>query len=125
MRHIILVPILDDSGPEWHGGTPAEQGYKHIALPKLKRHNAQSNEYYVYSSEMEYKSVTAESAVDAVAASQIKEPFKVVHAHSRIASVVETSTLEYIGQEETTAAAQDVAPQTAAPVAPSEPEKKI
>lgn len=124
MRHVIVVPILDDSGPEWHGGTPSEQGYQNIALPKLKRHNAKSNEYHVYSSETEYKAVIAESAVDAVAASNIKDPFKVVHAHSRIAAVVETNTLEYIGKEEAIAAAKEVAPQSSAQVAPAEAEKK-
>lgn len=100
MRHIVITPVLDDAGPIWRGGSPDEQGYKNLDLPRLKRHEAKSNEYHVYTSKTEYKAVLAESAVNAVAESQVSTPVKVVHAHSRIADVMDTKTLEYIGTEE-------------------------
>src|SRR4051812_45287969 len=96
MRHIIIAPELSDVGPVWQGGSPDEQGYRNIPLPKLRRHDARSDEYHVYSSETEFKSVMADSAVNAVTESEIAEPIKVVHANSRLADVMDTKLLELI-----------------------------
>lgn len=108
MRRIIVAPVFDYSGPAWHGGSPEEQGYRIMALPKLKRHDAKNNEYYVYTSDTEYTAVLAESAVLAVEESKVTDPKKVVHAHSRIADVMDSKKLEFIGID---ASVEDSAPE--------------
>jgi len=98
MRHYVSIPHFDYSGAPWHGGTQEEQGYNVLPLPNLQRPNAKDNEYYVYQNETEYKSVEAESAASAVIASKIESPHKVIHAHSRLAGVMDANKLEYTGK---------------------------
>ncbi len=99
MRHFIIVPVNDDSGPLWTGGTAIEQGYNVLPLPSLKRIDAKNNEYHVYSNETEFKKIEADSVVNAVIASQINDPVKVIHAHTRVADVMDTTKLEYQGND--------------------------
>lgn len=95
MRHFVSIPILDYSGPAWCGGSPVEQGYEVLELPHLGRINAKNNEYYIYTSDKEFKAVEADSVASAILASQIQAPFKIVHAHCRLADVFHNKQLEF------------------------------
>jgi hypothetical protein len=99
MRRFVFAPEIDDAGPVWQGGDPAEQGYSLMPIPKLRRQDAKANEYYVYSNSTEYKAIEAESAIAAVTNSQIPSPFKVMHMHMRLADVIDSQKLEYINND--------------------------
>jgi hypothetical protein len=98
MRHYLTVPKLDYSGAPWQGGTPAEQGYKILPLPHLRRPDIADNKYHVYQNETEYKSIEADSVASAVIASKIESPHKVIRANSTLGNVLNAETLEYTGK---------------------------
>jgi hypothetical protein len=77
-----------------------EQGFDSLDLPLLKRKGAETNEYYVYSSESEFKTITAETATLAMASSEIPLPLRIIHAHCRIKDIVESERLEFIEKPE-------------------------
>lgn len=97
MRRYTVIPVQEDPGPLWTGGTPEEQGYKLLDLPNLHRPDKRKDEYRVYSTDTEYKTVEAESALAAVTASEVASPVKVSHMYVRIDDVMDSKSLQYIG----------------------------
>lgn len=95
MRHIVILPILDDKGPTWNGGDPKEQGYKVLPLPRLVRSNYKADEYYIYTGEHQYGKLSANSAMDALAASKLEGVKKIFLANCRIKDVYNPGELEY------------------------------
>lgn len=82
--------------PHWDGGTPEEQGFHDLEIPNLKRINNSDKEYHVYTTESEFTSVSAETAIEAIELSKITNPYKVVHANCRLDNTIDESKLERI-----------------------------
>lgn len=73
---------------------PPSREFESLVFPQLTRKGATANEYLVYSDSTNFKTVEAQTAMMAIASSEIVEPFKVVHAFCRMDTLFDLQTLE-------------------------------
>lgn len=70
------------------------QAFDTLEFPKLQLKNPPQHEYIIYKTETEFEIVQARTALEAMAQSNIHNPFKIVHGGSRLASVIANSKLK-------------------------------
>ncbi len=94
----MLEELGNEQMPEWEVKMLQEQGFSEMGLPHLKRKKSEADEYFVYSTKTEFKTVEAETAILAIEKEGIK-PYKVVPAHRRIEDVLNKENVEYVEEK--------------------------